>query len=143
MKLTRRLLTATLASVLCAPAAFAQADYPSKPIRIVVPYAAGGGSDAVARVVAKAMTTYLGQSVLVDNKPGSGTVIGASEVARAAPDGYTLLLTTSSTHAISPHLMPKLAYDPRKDFTPVAHVADAPSVLSCPSIMQTGFHLAP
>jgi len=120
MKLTRRLLTATLASVLCAPAAFAQADYPSKPIRIVVPYAAGGGSDAVARVVAKAMTTYLGQSVLVDNKPGSGTVIGASEVARAAPDGYTLLWGDNTTFALNPFLYKKLAYAPLEDFAPIS-----------------------
>lgn len=120
MKLTRRLLTATLASVLCAPAAFAQADYPSKPIRIVVPYAAGGGSDAVARVVAKAMTTYLGQSVLVDNKPGSGTAIGASEVARAAPDGYTLLWGDNTTFALNPFLYKKLSYAPLEDFAPIS-----------------------
>ncbi len=120
MKLTRRLLTATLASVLCAPAAFAQADYPSKPIRIVVPYAAGGGTDAVARVVAKAMTTHLGQTVLVDNKPGSGTTIGAAEVARAAPDGYTLLWGDNTTFALNPFLYKKLSYAPLEDFAPIS-----------------------
>lgn len=120
MKLTRRLLTATLASALCAPAAFAQADYPSKPIRIVVPYAAGGGTDAVARVVAKAMTIQLGQTVLVDNKPGSGTAIGASEVARAAPDGYTLLWGDNTTFALNPFLYKKLSYAPLEDFAPIS-----------------------
>ena len=120
MKLTRRLLTATLASVLCVPAAFAQADYPSKPVRIVVPYAAGGGTDAVARVVAKAMTTHLGQTVLVDNKPGSGTAIGASEVARAAPDGYTLLWGDNTTFALNPFLYKKLSYAPLEDFAPIS-----------------------
>lgn len=120
MKLTRRLLTATLASALCAPAAFAQADYPSKPVRIVVPYAAGGGTDAVARVVAKAMTTHLGQTVLVDNKPGSGTAIGAAEVARAAPDGYTLLWGDNTTFALNPFLYKKLSYAPLEDFAPIS-----------------------
>lgn len=120
MKLTRRLLTATLASMLCAPAAFAQADYPSKPVRIVVPYAAGGGTDAVARVVAKSMTTHLGQTVLVDNKPGSGTAIGASEVARAAPDGYTLLWGDNTTFALNPFLYKKLSYAPLEDFAPIS-----------------------
>lgn len=120
MKLTRRLLTATLALALCAPAAFAQADYPSKPIRIVVPYAAGGGTDAVARVVAKAMTIQLGQTVLVDNKPGSGTAIGASEVARAAPDGYTLLWGDNTTFALNPFLYKKLSYAPLEDFAPIS-----------------------
>lgn len=120
MKLTRRLLTATLASMLCAPAAFAQADYPSKPVRIVVPYAAGGGTDAVARVVAKSMTTHLGQTVLVDNKPGSGTAIGAAEVARAAPDGYTLLWGDNTTFALNPFLYKKLSYAPLEDFAPIS-----------------------
>ncbi|MDD2546356.1 MAG: tripartite tricarboxylate transporter substrate binding protein [Burkholderiaceae bacterium] len=120
MKLTRRRLTAALASVLCAPAAFAQPDYPSKPIRIVVPYASGGGTDAVARVVAKAMTTHLGQTVLVDNKPGSGTAIGAAEVARAAPDGYTLLWGDNTTFALNPFLYKKLPYAPLEDFAPIS-----------------------
>lgn len=115
MKLNRRQLTATLASVLAAPAAFAQSDYPNKPIRIVVPYAAGGGTDAIARVVAKAMTTQLGQAVMVDNKPGSGTAIGATEVARAVPDGYTLLWGDNTTFALNPFLYKKLPYAPLED----------------------------
>ncbi len=120
MKLNRRQLTATLASVLAAPAAFAQSDYPNKPIRIVVPYAAGGGTDAIARVVAKAMTTQLGQAVMVDNKPGSGTAIGATEVARAVPDGYTLLWGDNTTFALNPFLYKKLPYAPLEDFAPIS-----------------------
>lgn len=120
MKLNRRVIAASLASLLLAPAAFAQADYPSKPVRIVVPYAAGGGTDAIARVVAKAMTTHLGQTVLVDNKPGSGTTIGASEVARAAPDGYTLLWGDNTTFALNPFLYKKLSYSPLEDFAPIS-----------------------
>ncbi|WP_309831926.1 tripartite tricarboxylate transporter substrate binding protein [Paracidovorax wautersii] len=113
-----------------ATGAHAQApSWPTHPVRVVVPFPASGATDLVARVVTQRVGQELGQQFVVDNKPGAGGTIGAAEAAKAAPDGYTLLLTTSSTHAISPHLLPRLAYDPRKDFTPVAHVADAPSVL--------------
>lgn len=107
----------------------AQAAWPERPVRVVVPFPASGATDLVARVVTQRVATDLGQQMVVDNKPGAGGTIGAAEAAKAPADGYTLLLTTSSTHAISPHLMPRLAYDARKDFTPVAHLADAPSVL--------------
>ncbi|MBS0508787.1 MAG: tripartite tricarboxylate transporter substrate binding protein [Proteobacteria bacterium] len=103
--------------------------WPERPVRVVVPFPASGATDLVARVIAKQVSQNLGQQFVVDNKPGAGGTIGALEAAKAAPDGYTLLLTTSSTHAISPHLMPRLAYDARKDFTPVAHLADAASIL--------------
>lgn len=109
--------------------AHAQANWPDRPVRVIVPFPASGATDLVARVVAQRVAQDLGQQMVVDNRPGAGGTIGAAEAAKAQPDGYTLLLTTSSTHAISPHLMPRLAYDPRKDFTPVAHLADAPSVL--------------
>jgi len=109
--------------------AHAQANWPDRPVRVIVPFPASGATDLVARTVAQRVAADLGQQMVVDNKPGAGGTIGAAEAAKAAPDGYTLLLTTSSTHAISPHLMPKLAYDARKDFTPVAHLADAPSVV--------------
>jgi len=112
-----------------ASAAQAQTNWPERPVRVIVPFPASGATDLVARVVTQRVAADLGQQLVVDNKPGAGGTLGTAEAAKAAPDGYTLLLTTSSTHAISPHLMPKLAYDPRKDFTPVAHVADAPSVL--------------
>lgn len=108
--------------------ACAEANWPDRPVRVIVPFPASGATSLVARVVAQRVAADLGQQLVVDNKPGAGG-LGTAEAAKAAPDGYTLLLTTSSTHAISPHLMPKLAYDPRKDFVPVAHVADAPSVL--------------
>ena len=107
----------------------AQAAWPDRPVRVIVPFPASGATDLVARVVAQRVAADLGQQMVIDNKPGAGGTIGTAEAAKAPADGYTLLLTTSSTHAISPHLMPRLAYDARKDFTPVAHLADAPSVL--------------
>lgn len=119
MKLTRRIVASLLSFAIFAPAVHAQADYPSKPVRIVVPYAAGGGTDALARIVAKNMTTYLGQSVLVDNKPGGGTAIGASEIARAAPDGYNLLWGDNTTFSLNPFLYKKLSYSPMDDFAPI------------------------
>ena len=109
--------------------AHAQSNWPDRPVRVIVPFPASGATDLVARVVAQRVAQDLGQQMVVDNRPGAGGTIGAAEAAKAQPDGYTVLLTTSSTHAISPHLVPRLAYDPRKDFTPVAHLADAPSVL--------------
>ncbi len=110
-------------------AALAQATWPERPVRVVVPFPASGATDLIARVVTQRVAQDLGQQLVVDNKPGAGGTIGSAEAAKAAPDGYTVLFTTSSTHAISPHLMPRLSYDAAKDFTPVAHVADAPSVL--------------
>ena len=105
------------------------AAWPQQPVRVIVPFPASGATDLVARVVTQRVAQDLGQQFVVDNKPGAGGTIGTAEAAKARPDGNTLLLTTSSTHAISPHLMPRLAYDPQRDFVPVAHVADAPSVL--------------
>lgn len=105
------------------------AAWPQQPVRVIVPFPASGATDLVARVVTQRVAQDLGQQFVVDNKPGAGGTIGTAEAAKAKSDGNTLLLTTSSTHAISPHLMPRLAYDPQRDFVPVAHVADAPSVL--------------
>ena len=96
--------------------------YPTKPIRIVVPYPAGGGLDLIARAVGNQLTQRWGQSVVVENKPGSGTIVAAEGVARSAPDGHTLLLTTDSTITINPHLYAKLPYDPVKDFAPVTQL---------------------
>ena len=118
-----------LTSALAMGAALAQAQWPERPVRVVVPFPASGATDLIARVVTQRVAQDLGQQLVVDNKPGAGGTIGSAEVAKATPDGYTVLFTTSSTHAISPHLMPRLSYDATKDFTPVAHVADAPSVL--------------
>ena len=103
--------------------------WPERPVRLVVPFPAGGATDLVARVIAQRVSKDTGQQVIVDNKAGAGGTIGTAEAAKAAADGYTLLLTTSSTHAISPHLMPRLPYDAVKDFTPVAHLVDAASVV--------------
>ncbi len=116
------------AALLLPGAALAQA-WPNKPIRLVVPFPAGGATDIIGRTIAQKLSAALGQQVVVDNKPGAGGSIGADIVAKAAPDGYTLLLSTSSTHSIGPALNPKLPYDAFKDFLPVAHVATAPSVL--------------
>jgi tripartite-type tricarboxylate transporter receptor subunit TctC len=108
---------------------FAQ-DWPAKLVRIVVPYPAGGGVDAAARLVAQHLSTVLGQSVLVEPKPGGGTVIGAEMVSRAAPDGYTFLLTGGSTMSLLPHTHPgKLPFDPLQDFAPVSMVSRLPFFL--------------
>src|SRR3954468_18561392 len=95
-------------------------DYPTQPVRFVVPYAAGGGTDAMGRFFAKGLEQRLRQPFVVENRAGSGTTIGASFVAKSAPDGYTILLGTSSTYAIAVSLYKKLPYDPTRDFAPVA-----------------------
>ena len=118
-----------VASLITASLAAQAQSWPERPVRLVVPFPAGGATDLVARVIAQRVSRDIGRQVIVDNKAGAGGTIGSVEVAKAAADGYTLLLTTSSTHAISPHLMPRLPYDAVKDFTPIAHLADAASVL--------------
>lgn len=110
------ILTALL---VVAGAAFAQS-YPARPVRLIVPYPAGGATDFFARLVFPKMGEALGQQVVVENKPGAGTAIGASEVARSAPDGYTLLLGDAGTYAFNPTLYKRLSYDPVKDFAPVS-----------------------
>jgi tripartite-type tricarboxylate transporter receptor subunit TctC len=96
--------------------------YPSKPITIVVPFAAGSGTDSITRIVAQYLSVALNQSVVVENKVGASGVLAATFVARAAPDGYTLLMATNSTHSANPHLFKNLGYDPVKDFAPVARL---------------------
>lgn len=127
----KRLLVLAIAALLALPgSAFAQAWPAAKPIRLVIPFPAGGATDIVGRVLQQKLAAALGQQVVVDNKPGAGGTIGADIVAKAAPDGYTILLATSSTHSIGPALNPqKMPYDAFRDFAPVAHVANAPSVL--------------
>ena len=105
-----------------APAAGAAQGYPSRPIRIVVPYPAGGGIDVISRVAGQRLAQRLGQPVLIDNRPGGGTILAAEQVAKAAPDGYTLMITTDSTITINPHLYAKLPYDPVRDFVPVTQL---------------------
>ena len=122
-------LALSAASLLPTPAA-AQSAWPtSRPLRLVIPFPAGGATDIIGRTVAQKLAATLGQQVVVDNKAGAGGTIGADIVAKAPADGYTLLLSTSSTHSIGPALNPKLPYDAFKDFVPVAHLANAPSVL--------------
>jgi tripartite-type tricarboxylate transporter receptor subunit TctC len=113
---------------LLAGAAFAQT-YPSRPIRLVVPFPAGGATDIIARAVAQKLTEDWGQPVIVDNRPGAGGNIGSELVAKAAPDGYTIEMGTVGTHAINASLYAKMPYDHVKDFTPVILVASVPNVL--------------
>ena len=101
----------------------AQQPYPSRAVRVVVPYPPGGGNDIIGRIVADDLGKRLGQQVLVDNRPGGSTVIGAEIVARAAPDGYTILITSHTTYALIPNLRAKLPYDPQRDFEPVSLLA--------------------
>jgi len=110
--------------------AHARESYPSKPVRIMVSFAAGGPTDQVARLMSAKLTELLGQTFLVENKTGAGGNIGADVVAKAAPDGYTLLMATVSTHAINPGLYKNMPYDPVKDFAPVAQVGVTPCVLA-------------
>ncbi|PZX34606.1 conserved hypothetical protein, UPF0065 [Cupriavidus phytorum] len=111
-----------------APAAMAQPQYPSKPIRLVVPFSAGSATDILARIIGTKMAEGGAYQIIVDNRPGAGGTLGATAVAKAAPDGYTLILV-SVGHAINATLYPKLAYDTVKDFTPVSLVATVPNVL--------------
>lgn len=130
----RRTLLSLAALALLPGAVRAQA-YPTKPIRLVVPFPAGGATDLLARSLAQRLGQGLGQTVVVENKAGAGGSLGSAEVAKAAPDGYSLLIATSSTHAIGPHLNSKLPYrttGANSDFTPIAHVADATNVLLVP-----------
>ncbi|MDH7799457.1 MULTISPECIES: tripartite tricarboxylate transporter substrate binding protein [unclassified Beijerinckia] len=94
--------------------------YPSRPIKIVVPFAAGGGNDVLARLIAQQLSERLKQGVVIENRPGAGTQIGAEVVARAEPDGYTLLSTSMTTYVLNPFLYKKLSYDPLKDFAPIS-----------------------
>jgi len=108
--------------------AYAQS-YPTKPIRLIVPYPPGGGNDTLARLFGAKLTEAWGQQVVVDNRPGAGTIIGTQIAARAVPDGYTLLLSSIATHAIAPNLYAKPGYDPVKDFAPITLLAVAPTVV--------------
>lgn len=106
--------------------------YPVKPLRLLVPFASGSGADALAQVMSNKLSEKLGQPVLVENRPGAGGVIAATQVARAAPDGYTLLLATSATHSLGPATNPKLPFKVAVDFTPIIELATAPNIFLVP-----------
>jgi len=119
--LDRRQVLATLAAVGLSASASAQTGaFPQKPVRIVVPYTTGGSNDVIARLLAQQLQTQWGQAVVVENRPGAAGNIGAAEVAKAAPDGHTLLLTNINITSMNPALMPSMPFDPQKDFAPIS-----------------------
>lgn len=130
-------LTAAALGLLAPMAAQAQANYPDKPIKFVVPYPPGGGTDVVARIVQMRLQAALGQQVVIDNKGGAGGSLGTEVVAKSAPDGYTVLFTLSS-HTINPAIFPKLPYDTLKDFEPVGLVASLPQILVANTSIPVG-----
>ena len=125
---SRAAALAPLAIVL-ATAASAQAPYPNRNITLVLPFAAGSGTDTTTRIISKELGTALGVSMVIDNKAGANGSIAASYVARSAPDGYTLFVTTNTTHSANPYLLKNMSYDPVKDFTPIARTGDLPFML--------------
>ncbi|MDE2605917.1 MAG: tripartite tricarboxylate transporter substrate binding protein [Burkholderiales bacterium] len=124
--LVARFCTAVALAACTAPAAFAA--FPDKPVRLVVPFAPGGGTDTIARTLAVGMSQVLGQPVVVENKPGAGTIIGSDYVAKSAPDGYTLVVSTFA-HAVNPSLMPHMPFDTARAFAPVVLLARGPNLL--------------
>jgi tripartite-type tricarboxylate transporter receptor subunit TctC len=126
----KTLLRCALLAALVAPLGVLAQSWPTaKPIRMVIPFPAGGATDIVGRTIAQKLSAAIGQQIVIDNKPGAGGTIGADLVAKAPPDGYTILMATSSTHSVGPALNAKMPYDAFRDFAPVVHVANAPSVL--------------
>ncbi|MFN9489788.1 MAG: Bug family tripartite tricarboxylate transporter substrate binding protein [Betaproteobacteria bacterium] len=123
-----RILVSLLPLILAAPV-FAQAPYPVKPIRMVIPYPPGGGTDTLGRPIARLLGERLGQNILIDNRGGASGMVGAEIVARSPGDGYTLLMSTSGEVALNVALYPKMNYDPVKDFAPVSQVGISPLVL--------------
>jgi tripartite-type tricarboxylate transporter receptor subunit TctC len=130
----------TLLRTLCAvtlgllTVAWAQAQsYPNKPVRLIVPFPAGGATDLFARTVSQKLGEKLGVALVVENRPGAGGTLGADLAAKATADGYTLLLSTSSTHSIGPNLNPRMPYDAVRDFTPIGHLGNAPSIMLVPN----------
>ncbi len=108
-------------------------NYPSKPIRMIVPFPAGGATDILARALSQKLGEKIGQTVVVENRPGAGGTIGADAASKSPADGYTLLLATSSTHSIGPAVNPRIPYNAETDFTPIAYVASSPNVVLVPN----------
>lgn len=127
------LVTALAAGILsplgASRSASAQETWPQRPVRIVVGYTAGGGNDIIARLVAAKMTEGLGQQVLIENRPGAGSIIACEQVAKAAPDGYTLVMSPTGPFSINPAIYPKLGYSPTRDFVPISYVGTFPLIL--------------
>src|SRR5262249_2226537 len=121
---------AVIASLVVTCTFAAAQEYPNRPVKLVVPFPAGGGTDALARVVAKGMEERLHQPFIIENRGGAGTTLGATMVARSDPDGYTIMIGTASTFAVAPGLYKRLAYDPTKDFSPIMMFATVPFVLT-------------
>ena len=129
MSIRRRSLVAFAAAALASRSLRAQGAWPSRTVRIVVPFAPGGTTDIVGRIIAQQLSAKLGQTFVVENLGGAGGTLGATNAARAAPDGYTLVMGTVGTQAINPSLYPKMPYDAAKDFAPITLVAGVPNVL--------------
>jgi tripartite-type tricarboxylate transporter receptor subunit TctC len=125
----RNFITILFAAAIWPLAAHAQSDYPTRPITLIVPYAAGGGNDAMARGIAVAMSKILGQQIVVENRGGAGGSIATRQIAKAAPDGYTLGIGGTGTLGVAPTLYPDAGYDPRKDFAPIGLIANSPLVI--------------
>lgn len=138
MRVEKLLAAIAIPAMLAALPTLAQAQqYPSRPVRMIVPYSAGGATDIVARIMAQKLPEFLGQPVVIDNRPGAGGLIGTDTVAKAAPDGYTLL-TTSTPHVILPHLHKKMPFDALNDYEPIMQFGDQPYALTIhPSLSVT------
>src|SRR4030095_1787337 len=133
--ITRALMFAV---ALAAGHAVAQDTYPSKPVKIVIGFGPGSGTDLVARMLAEELQKTFNQPFIVENKPGAAAQIAANQVKAAPPDGYTLLLTSNTTHSVNPHIYKKLAYDPIADFTPIGGIGVFPLPLAgCPQVILT------
>lgn len=125
-RLSASVLALTALLSVSANPVFAEAAYPSKPIRIIIPFPPGSGTDSSTRFIAQELTKATGQPVIVDNKAGANGVIAAQSAAQAPPDGYTIFVTTMTTQSVNPHVYKKLPYDPVKDFVSVALMSKAP-----------------
>ena len=121
------------AAILLGCAGVQAQSYPTKPVRLIVPFPAGGATDLFARSLSQKLGEKLGQSLVVENRPGAGGTLGSDLAAKASADGYTLLLSTSSTHSIGPNLNPRMPYDAVRDFTPISQVGNAPSIMLVPN----------
>lgn len=130
-RISRRWAWIGIAASFCAlPLAVIAQPYPDKPVRIVVGFGPGSGTDIIARIVAEELRQAFGQTFVVDNKPGATAAIAAEIVAKSPPDGYTLFITSNSSHSVNPHLYKNLRYDPVKDFTPIGRIADFPFLIA-------------